>query len=97
MQSVKPIFTVKQQKPRSDRRVVGASENEEKKEDEGQQQPENAAVARRGKRKGIRALKIDKIPNKFLPRLNKWTCPRMFLAFILKDCEFVCVVVECGL
>ena len=81
LQSIKPIVTVKQQKPRSDRRVVGASENEEKKEDEEQKQPENAAAARRGKRKGIRALKIDKIPNKYLPRLNKWSCPRMYLHF----------------
>ena len=83
---IKSIVTVKKDRPRTDRRIVRErnQENEEKEgkidANEEQMEPENDenenVPIRRLKRKGKKKIIVDKIPNKLLPRLEKWSCVR---------------------
>ena len=82
---IKSIITVKKDRPRTDRRIVRekSPENEEKEggmdANQEQMEPENDEnqnLPIRGKRKGKKKIIVDKIPNKLLPRLEKWSCIR---------------------
>ena len=78
------LITVKRQKPRRDRRIVGsgaagAGDEEEKKSDE---LPQQNPIRRRGRRKGKKVLNVDKIPNKYLGRLDNWDCPSLLIYFV---------------
>ena len=75
---VKSIVTVKRDKPRNDRRILQnhPGENDDEKEDEEEQEQDDGRVAK--KRKGRKKLKVDKIPNKLLSRLDNWDNISMF-------------------